>query len=542
MADIRFDNMFWSPGGFNIQSGEPIDSRMYVADITHIYSAENWKKVKPYPGLIVSAPNGEVRICVNADYTLESSWKKIGGGAVSVATYAEAIELATQDNIGQVIYVSTSSEYDPDGDGEGAPQTYDAAPYIVTGNDTLMKLAASTASGDVTSDITALQTRVSNVENDITRLDGEIATKANTTDVETSISDLREEIGNTYLTQTSASDTYLSKNDALATYVKKTDYDAKVEEIGTTTSGLRTDVDALKSAVGSEASGETLATGLFKEIADLKADITNITNIPKFAIEVVESLPVDNISGTTVYLVKEKESVGDLYTEYIYVKGAWENLGKQTVDLSSYSTTEEMNAAISTAIKSSLASYYTKGQVDAELGKKADLSALDSYVLKTKLESDYLTKTQVETELAKKADASALNAYVTSETFNSELANKANLTELEKYVAKTSYETDQQAVNNAIANKADKTALDAYLKIADIDTTLSESGYVKQESLDTQLASYVKNDALTTTLEGYVTASTLNGSSSIGLVNGVYEVNAISTSELNDIINQKASE
>ena len=68
MADIRFDNMFWSPGGFNIQSGEPIDSRMYVADITHIYSAENWKKVKPYPGLIVSAPNGEVRICVNADY------------------------------------------------------------------------------------------------------------------------------------------------------------------------------------------------------------------------------------------------------------------------------------------------------------------------------------------------------------------------------------------------------------------------------------------------------------------------------------------
>ena len=84
MADIRFDNMFWSPGGFNIQSGEPIDSRMYVADINHIYSAENWKKVKPYPGLIVSAPDGEVRICVNSDYTLESSWKKIGGGAVSV--------------------------------------------------------------------------------------------------------------------------------------------------------------------------------------------------------------------------------------------------------------------------------------------------------------------------------------------------------------------------------------------------------------------------------------------------------------------------
>ena len=529
MADIRFDNMFWSPGGFNIQSGEPIDSRMYVADINHIYSAENWKKVKPYPGLIVSAPDGEVRICVNSDYTLESSWKKIGGGAVSVATYAEAVTLATQDNVGQVIYVSTGSEYEE--------QQYGAAPYIVTGNGALMKLAASSASGDVTEDIAGLQSSVGKLQGDITRIDGEIANKANKTDVETSISDLRVEIGNTYLTQTSASDTYLSKTDASSTYVKKTDYDTKVEEIGTTTSGLRTDVDALKSVVGSEASGEIAATGLFKKIADLKTDITKI---PKFAIEVVSKLPTEGISETTVYLVKEKESVGDLYTEYIYVKGAWENLGKQTVDLSSYSTTEEMNAAISTAISSSLASYYTKEQVDEELGKKADLSALDSYVLSSKLESDYLTKTQVETELGKKANTSDLSNYVENDTFTSELANKANLSELEKYVAKTAYETDKTDLQDKINLKADTTALDAYLKIADIDTTLS--GYVKQDSLDTQLESYVKNDTLTTTLEGYVTTSTLNGSSSIGLVDGAYEVNAISREELNTIINSKVSE
>ena len=537
MADIRFDNMFWSPGGFNIQSGEPIDSRMYVADINHIYSAENWKKVKPYPGLIVSAPDGEVRICVNADYALKSSWKKIGGGAVSVATYAEAVALATQDNIGQVIYVSTSSEYDPDGDGGEDPKTYAAAAYIVTGNGTLMKLAASSASGDVTSDIAGLQSSVGKLQGDITRIDGEIAKKANKTDVETSLSDLREEIGNTYLTQESAGTTYLSQSDALATYVKKTDYDTKVEEIETTTSGLRTDVDALKSAVGSEASGETLATGLFKDIEDLRKDITAI---PKFAIEVVESLPVNNISETTVYLVKEKESVGDLYTEYIYVKGAWENLGKQTVDLSSYSTTEEMNAAISTAISSSLTSYYTKEQVNAELVKKADLSALDSYVLKTTLENDYLTKTQVETELGKKADASELSKYVLTDTFNTELKKKADVSALNDYVAKTAYETDKQALETKIGQKADKTALDAYLKIADIDDNLT--AYVKQESLDTQLGAYVKTDALTTKLGDYVLKTSLSGSSSISLVGDVYEVNTISTEDLNDIINPKVSE
>ena len=540
MADIRFDNMFWSPGGFNIQSGEPIDSRMYVADINHIYSAENWKKVKPYPGLIVSAPDGEVRICVNADYTLESSWKKIGGGAVSVATYAEAVALATQDNIGQVIYVSTSSEYDPDGDGGEDPKTYAAAPYIVTGNGTLMKLAASSASDDVTGAVAELQSRVTNLEGNIERIDGVLETKANTSDVTNSISNLRTEIVNTYLTQESATNTYLSKADASSTYVKKTDYDTKVEEIGTTTNGLRTDVDALKSAVGSEASGETLATGLFKDIDDLRKDITAI---PKFAIEVVDSfelLPSDNISETTVYLVKDKESAGDLYTEYIYVNGAWENLGKQTVDLSSYSTTEQMNTAISAAITTKIAGYYTKGEVDTKLADKANLSALDSYVLTTKLESDYLTKTQVETELGKKADASALGAYVTSETFNTELANKADKTSLNDYVAKTAYETDKQALETKIGQKADKTALDAYLKIADIDANLT--AYVKQESLDTQLEAYVKTEALTTKLGDYVLKTSLSGSSSIGLVDGVYEVNAISAEELNTIINSKASE
>lgn len=536
MADIRFDNMFWSPGGFNIQSGEPIDSRMYVADINHIYSADNWKKVKPYPGLIVSAPDGEVRICVNADFALESSWKKIGGGAVSVATYAEAVALATPENVGQVIYVSTSSEYDADGEGEGAAQTYDAAPYIVTGNGTLQKLAASSASGDVTSDISELQTKVGNLEGDIARIDGAIATKANTADVEQSFSDLEVSIGNTYLTKDSAGTTYLSKTEASTTYVDKTTYDAKVQEIGTTTGGLRTDVDALKSAVGVEASGETAATGLFKDIEDLRADITAI---PKFDIEVVDELPTEGISESTVYLVLDKDSVGDLYTEYIYVNGAWENLGKQTVDLSSYSTTSEMNAAINAAIEAKIAGYYTKGEVDAELAKKADSSLLSNYVLSSTLTADYLTKTEVETELDKKADASALSNYVETTTLTTELAKKADVSALDAYVDDASYEVDKQALQSEINKKADATALGDYLKIADIDTNLT--AYVKQESLNTQLNNYVTSTALNTTLQDYVLASALNESSSISVVDGVYEVNAISDVELNEIINSSSN-
>ena len=98
----------------------------------------------------------------------------------------------------------------------------------------------------------------------------------------------------------------------------------------------------------------------------------------------------------------------------------------------------------------------------------------------------------------------------------------------------------KQSLQDQIDQKADTTALDDYLKIADIDTTLT--AYVKQESLNTQLEAYVKTEELTTKLGDYVLKTSLSGSSSISLVDEVYEVNAISTEELNTIINSKVSE
>lgn len=105
---------------------------------------------------------------------------------------------------------------------------------------------------------------------------------------------------------------------------------------------LTQDVNTLKIRVGAPAvSGEpaTPATGLYKEIEDLREDISKIS---KFSIEVVSELPTSNVSETTIYLLKDKESTQDLYTEYIYVNGAWENLGKQTVDLTGYAKSADV--------------------------------------------------------------------------------------------------------------------------------------------------------------------------------------------------------
>lgn len=84
-----------------------------------------------------------------------------------------------------------------------------------------------------------------------------------------------------------------------------------------------------------------------------KAEVDNmISVIPKFAIKPVNELPTEDISTTTVYLVLNNSGeTNNLYDEYIYTT-QWEKLGTQTVDLSDYPTTSEMNAAINAAINS----------------------------------------------------------------------------------------------------------------------------------------------------------------------------------------------
>lgn len=77
-----------------------------------------------------------------------------------------------------------------------------------------------------------------------------------------------------------------------------------------------------------------------------------ISVIPKFAIAVVNELPINNISTTTVYLLpNDSQEIGNLYDEYIYTT-KWEKLGTQTVDLSNYPTINDMTNAIEAAINS----------------------------------------------------------------------------------------------------------------------------------------------------------------------------------------------
>ena len=92
-------------------------------------------------------------------------------------TYSEALLLATEDIIGQIIYVS---EEEPVEDGE----PYSAGPYIVTGEGTVSKLGTTTATGDLAGDVSTLKTDVAGLKTDVAAVDGKIKEAVDAIDLE----------------------------------------------------------------------------------------------------------------------------------------------------------------------------------------------------------------------------------------------------------------------------------------------------------------------------------------------------------------------
>lgn len=548
---------------------DPLQSKIVWATLADARAYVNNANETAYVGMTLAVTNDTVDVKNNGLWYVEAIGtkanpnagvlKKVGSNEVLTEdSYSNALLVAKSAPVGTLIKVTAS-------EGSVEDKNFHAAGFYivsVTGENPSILMLSTTSGEDM--DLDAVITALSDLQK-------EVAKKANSEDVydkttadATFVKDVQgqnvsidrvtgivtvdmsgkvDSVDYDQFVQTTnaALDTKLESSD-LDEYAKTTDVVAN-SDYANDKKAIDDAIEALNSEVGNKAEGEVPATGIYKIIDDVAAALReDITEIPKFDILPVNELPTEGISESTVYLVKNTDSeTQNLYTEYIYVNGAWENLGKQTVDLSGYSTTTQMNQAISDAITAlNIDDYYNKTEVDNLLDDKANASALDNYVLTSKLESDYLTKALIESELNKKADATELSKYVETSTFNTELGKKADASSLDSYVDKTSYGNDKTALEAAIATKADVSSLSEYLKIADIDANLT--AYVKQDSLTTKLNDYVTKTNLETTLADYVLASALNESSSIALVNGVYEVNVISPEELQEIISSTVSE
>ena len=114
-----------------------------------------------------------------------------------------------------------------------------------------------------------------------------------------------------------------------------------------------------------------------KSLTYSKTEVNDlISSIQTIQIVVVAELPQTGQSNI-IYLVPHSHGEGDIYDEYVWVtvttpggESYFEKIGNTDIDLSAYSTTAEMNAAIASAISAALASYYTKAETDNALGGK----------------------------------------------------------------------------------------------------------------------------------------------------------------------------
>lgn len=301
------------------------------------------------------------------------------------SSYADALAYAKQDGtdsrqLGGTSYIGQPiTVYGKGADG----QTDEVALYIITSvgsGASLQKLAQSSGSGDVSQDIAALQARCSEIEADIVEINGKL------------------------VVATTSTNGLMAAADKL-----------KLDGIA---AGAQANVIEVIKLNGSPL--EVTAKAVNIDLANY-ATKQDLTNIPKFAIQVVAELPTQDISTTTVYLVAIEDGgeAQNGYNEYIYVNNKWELIGNTKIDLTNYPTIEAMNAAIQEAVAGMATQSWVTEQLDSyatktELGDKADAStvtALGERVTATEGEIDTL-----QTDVAGKVAKTEMSGYADGTT------------------------------------------------------------------------------------------------------------------------------
>lgn len=113
---------------------------------------------------------------------------------------------------------------------------------------------------------------------------------------------------------------------------------------------LRNEGDTKAAALCCDDNGKLLLENV--AVATVNDVATAIANAPHLKREKVTTLPgVASAQENVIYMLPVSGTSGDdTYDEYMLIEGKLEKMGSSRVDLSQYSTTSQMNSAISTAI------------------------------------------------------------------------------------------------------------------------------------------------------------------------------------------------
>lgn len=156
--DIKYnfkDGAKWDlPVYLNRQNPIPLDGTSVYKTLEEAQTYAT-SDPKAYPGQIISVvTESEVKVYKINNGQLE----ELGKG--SLVTDQNPKELATTDNIGQIIYLTKDVKV-TEGSGE---VTYSSGPYIVSGAGEASKIGTTSASGDIAGDVNTLKGKVSTLE------------------------------------------------------------------------------------------------------------------------------------------------------------------------------------------------------------------------------------------------------------------------------------------------------------------------------------------------------------------------------------------
>ena len=383
--------------------------------------------------------------------------------AYAVGDGSDERELGGTSYVGQIISVYEAAV------GENGVASTNA--YIITPERGLLKLAATTSSGDLAADIAALEGKLNSLE---TTYNAKFAS------IESNISNLQ------------AADETI--NEAINNVYVKSEIDSKVSELNNAIiaekdraeaveNGLSDEIDAILLNVATKANSDDVysksETYTKTEVQTYVAGQIGSAGHLKRLIVLV--LPTENIDVDTIYMVARNDVASDdIYNEYMYIDGAWEIIGNTTVDLSEYAKSADVQTSVD-AINESIR------EINAAVANKADASVLEA------LKGEVTAIKDAENGILAQAKAYTIEEIAkVNETLETKVDNDTYVSDM------SSLNTTINAINASIGGDDGLAARLAAVESgkADKATTLAGYGitdaYTKTET-DTKIADAVKS-------------------------------------------------
>lgn len=120
----------------------------------------------------------------------------------------------------------------------------------------------------------------------------------------------------------------------------------KLNDVITAASDNATDIQRLDTDKANQSDLTALTSRVSQNETDIIALQTAVSGALKR--EIVQTLPTEDISTTTIYMIRNSESSGtNIYDEYMYINSQWELIGTSATDFSNYYTKNETDNLLS---------------------------------------------------------------------------------------------------------------------------------------------------------------------------------------------------